>query len=80
MLIGRRGRSAVRKRRCLGAAVGRAEAPSEFMRQLRCNEIGMVFQEPMTSLNPVFTIERQLTDGLRIWSRNRCAPSAPIRA
>jgi peptide/nickel transport system ATP-binding protein/glutathione transport system ATP-binding protein len=35
------------------------------MRQLRGNEIGMIFQEPMTSLNPVFTIERQLTDGLR---------------
>ena len=27
-------------------------------------EIGMIFQEPMTSLNPVFTIERQLVDGL----------------
>ena len=35
------------------------------MRELRGNEIGMIFQEPMTSLNPVFTIERQLVDGLK---------------
>ena len=26
----------------------------------------MIFQEPMTSLNPVFTIERQLVDGLKV--------------
>ncbi len=36
------------------------------MREIRGNEIGMVFQEPMTALNPVFTISRQLTEGLRI--------------
>ncbi len=32
------------------------------MRNIRGNEIGMIFQEPMTALNPVFTIERQLTE------------------
>ena len=31
----------------------------KVMRSIRGNEIGMVFQEPMTALNPVFTIERQ---------------------
>ena len=31
------------------------------MRNIRGNEIGMIFQEPMTALNPVFTVERQLT-------------------
>ena len=36
------------------------------MREIRGNEIGMVFQEPMTALNPVFTIKRQLTEGLRV--------------
>ena len=36
------------------------------MGQVRGNEIGMIFQEPMTALNPVFTIERQLTDGLML--------------
>jgi oligopeptide/dipeptide ABC transporter ATP-binding protein len=34
------------------------------MRQIRGGAIGMVFQEPMTSLNPVLTIGRQLTEGL----------------
>ena len=32
------------------------------LRQIRGKEISMVFQEPMTSLNPVLTIERQLTE------------------
>ncbi|MCV6824723.1 MULTISPECIES: ABC transporter ATP-binding protein [Halocynthiibacter] len=34
------------------------------MRSIRGNEIGMIFQEPMTSLNPVFTVGKQLTEGL----------------
>jgi oligopeptide/dipeptide ABC transporter ATP-binding protein len=36
------------------------------MEHVRGREIGMVFQEPMTSLNPVLTIGRQLTEGLEI--------------
>ena len=32
------------------------------MRQIRGREIGMIFQEPMTSLNPVLTVGRQLTE------------------
>jgi len=39
---------------------------AEEMRGVRGREIAMVFQEPMTSLNPVLTIERQLTEGLEI--------------
>ncbi len=38
----------------------------EEMRRVRGREIGMIFQEPMTSLNPVLTIGRQLTEGLEI--------------
>jgi oligopeptide/dipeptide ABC transporter ATP-binding protein len=34
----------------------------EQMRQVRGGDIGMVFQEPMTSLNPVLTIGRQITE------------------
>ena len=34
----------------------------EQMRQIRGKDISMIFQEPMTSLNPVLTIERQLTE------------------
>lgn len=35
------------------------------MRKIRGNEIAMIFQEPMTSLNPVFTIGEQLSEPLR---------------
>ena len=34
------------------------------MRDVRGRDIGMIFQEPMTSLNPVLSIERQLTETL----------------
>ena len=36
------------------------------MRNIRGNKIAMVFQEPMTSLNPVLTIGRQLTETLEL--------------
>lgn len=42
-----------------------ATQSTSAMRSIRGNDIGMIFQEPMTALNPVFTIERQLTEGLR---------------
>jgi ABC-type glutathione transport system ATPase component len=48
-----------------GDSVDLANASQDFMRELRGDQIGMIFQEPMTSLNPVFTIERQLVDGLK---------------
>ncbi|MDA0265105.1 MAG: ABC transporter ATP-binding protein [Chloroflexi bacterium] len=38
----------------------------EDMRNIRGAKIAMVFQEPMTSLNPVLTIERQLTETLQL--------------
>jgi oligopeptide/dipeptide ABC transporter ATP-binding protein len=40
--------------------------PEEQMRRVRGREIGMIFQEPMTSLNPTLTIGRQLTEGPEI--------------
>ena len=48
-----------------GEPVDLAKASQDFMRELRGDQIGMIFQEPMTSLNPVFTIERQLVDELK---------------
>jgi oligopeptide/dipeptide ABC transporter ATP-binding protein len=36
------------------------------MRKIRGNEISMVFQEPMTSLNPVFTIGNQIAEAIRL--------------
>lgn len=40
------------------------EQNSDEMRQVRGGEIGIVFQEPMTSLNPVMSIGDQLTEGM----------------
>ncbi|WP_299848630.1 ABC transporter ATP-binding protein [uncultured Roseovarius sp.] len=49
-----------------GGTVDLADADQSLMRTIRGNEIGMIFQEPMTALNPVFTVGRQLTEGLRL--------------
>ncbi|MEX2242108.1 MAG: ABC transporter ATP-binding protein [Burkholderiales bacterium] len=40
------------------------ELPDAEMRRIRGNEISMIFQEPMTSLNPVLTIGRQIAETL----------------
>jgi oligopeptide/dipeptide ABC transporter ATP-binding protein len=39
---------------------------SEQMRAVRGGKIGMIFQEPMTSFNPVFTIGEQMTESIRL--------------
>ena len=39
-------------------AVDLARTDQDVMRDIRGNEIGMIFQEPMTALNPVFTVGR----------------------
>jgi ABC-type dipeptide/oligopeptide/nickel transport system ATPase component len=44
----------------------RGAGGSRGQRALRGTEISMIFQEPMTSLNPVFTIGEQLMEGLRM--------------
>ncbi len=49
------------------------------MRHIRGGDIGMVFQEPMTSLNPVLTIGRQMTEGLE-QHRGMTRPAARVRA
>jgi peptide/nickel transport system ATP-binding protein len=43
-------------------------APETAMNKLRGDDIGMVFQEPMTALNPVKTIGEQVAEGIR-WHR-----------
>lgn len=49
-----------------GGEIDLAKTDQDLMRTIRGNQIGMIFQEPMTALNPVFTVERQLTEGLRL--------------
>ncbi len=42
------------------------EADESRMRKIRGKEISMIFQEPMTSLNPVFTVGEQIAESLRL--------------
>ncbi|MDX2485064.1 MAG: ABC transporter ATP-binding protein [Pseudodonghicola sp.] len=62
-----------------GGEVDLAKTEQGLMRQIRGNEIGMIFQEPMTALNPVFTVGRQLTEGLRV-HKNMSRSEAEARA
>ena len=39
---------------------------NEEMRRIRGNEISMIFQEPMTSLNPVFTVGNQIGEAIKL--------------
>ena len=68
---------AIRLARPDGSVLDVTQADDATMREIRGGEIGMVFQEPMTSLNPVFTIGRQLTDGLIL---HRALPQSEARA
>ena len=42
------------------------DLPASQMRKIRGKEISMIFQEPMTSLNPVFTCGEQIAEALRL--------------
>jgi len=46
--------------------VNLVDLPANRMRKIRGKEISMVFQEPMTSLNPVFTCGEQIAEALRL--------------
>ncbi|KAB7628378.1 ABC transporter ATP-binding protein [Alkalilimnicola sp. S0819] len=41
-------------------------APERLLRRVRGGRIGMIFQEPMTSLNPLHSIEKQIGESLRL--------------
>ena len=40
--------------------------PDEAMQKIRAKEIAIIFQEPMTSLNPVFTVGEQIAESVRL--------------
>lgn len=56
------------------------EMSEKQMRQVRGNDIAMIFQEPMTSLNPLFTIGNQMMEAILIhekkWSKKKAAERA----
>jgi peptide/nickel transport system ATP-binding protein len=54
------------------------DLPLARMRDIRGNRIAMIFQEPMTSLNPVFTVGDQITEAMR--AHDRTASSAALRS
>ncbi|MER9390319.1 ABC transporter ATP-binding protein [Mesorhizobium sp. M0435] len=45
------------------------ELPDREMRKIRGNRIAMIFQEPMTSLNPVYTVGHQIAEAVQIHTR-----------
>jgi peptide/nickel transport system ATP-binding protein len=47
-------------------AIDIAKAPEEYMQKIRGNMISMIFQEPMTSLNPVFRIGMQVDEVIQL--------------
>ena len=61
-----------------------AGLPAAEMRAIRGGRIAMIFQEPMTSLNPAFTIGDQIIEAMRAHDRaclgrSRCAPARSRR-
>lgn len=50
------------------------------MRAIRGNQIAMIFQEPMTSLNPVYTVGNQLVEAIRNHQKDKTAHQARVMA
>ena len=51
--------------------------PNAAMRDIRGSRIAIIFQEPMTSLNPVFTVGDQITEAMR--THDRLASGADLQ-
>ena len=56
------------------------EKSDDKMREIRGNEMAMIFQEPMTSLNPVFTIGDQIEEAILLHQKNLDKKQARARA
>ena len=52
-----------------GDPVNLVTMPERRLRRIRGGRVGMIFQEPMTSLNPVFTIGAQVVEAVRLHRR-----------
>ena len=55
--------------RAQGETVDLRRAPESVMRSMRGEDLSMIFQEPMTSLNPVFTVGSQITEAIVLHQR-----------
>ncbi|THK34611.1 ABC transporter ATP-binding protein [Ensifer sp. MPMI2T] len=64
--VGRIAAGRLRLRRKTGEVVELQTIGGEALRRVRGNDIGMVFQEPLTSLNPVYTVGEQIAEPIRI--------------
>ncbi len=56
-----------------GAALDLLRLPARAMRRIRGNDIAMVFQEPMSCLNPVYTVGDQIADAVMLHQGRRRA-------
>ncbi|SOC00158.1 peptide/nickel transport system ATP-binding protein [Ureibacillus xyleni] len=54
--------------------------PEKQMRKVRGRDVAMIFQEPMTSLNPLYTIGYQLVEAIRIHKKDWKKKQAKLRA
>ncbi|KVO58534.1 dipeptide ABC transporter ATP-binding protein [Burkholderia stagnalis] len=66
-----RGRIAFRRRN--GTQLDLAQASAATMRGVRGADIAMIFQEPMTSLNPVFTVGDQISEAIALHQAKRAS-------
>ena len=48
------------------------KTPEREMQKIRGNEISMIFQEPMTSLNPIIKCGKQIAESLRLHRGKMC--------
>ncbi|WP_338012416.1 ABC transporter ATP-binding protein [Bordetella sp. H567] len=64
-----------------GREIDLTRVPEDDMRAIRGNDVAMIFQEPMTSLNPVFTVGDQVTEAIILHQRlSRAAAREAARA
>ncbi len=67
------------KGRILWKGIDLLTTPDAELREIRGGEISMIFQDPMTSLNPVYTIGHQISEMMRVHERIS-AKAAKLRA